>query len=256
MEKWKTIWKVIWCGLCAAGCLWFLLPLLHGGFGLGAGFGFCVCGLCLGLTAYYHKLAARGGWRRLCARVLAGLYVLGLGWAGFLTGLMFSAQHRTPPENTHVVVLGAQVYSAERMGMSLRNRVNRAYAYLEENPQALCIVTGGQGGDEPCPESLTQKNALVRMGVAPERIYMEDKSHNTRENMAFAMDIAQGQGMGTEVAIVTQSFHMYRALRLAENAGFTAYSLVADTDPIIFPEYYGRELLSLTKWWVERLLVE
>ena len=45
--------------------------------------------------------------------------------------------------------------------------------------------------------------------------------------------------MGTEVAVVTQGFHMYRAIQLAKAAGFEPYSLVAETDPLLFPEYYG-----------------
>ena len=69
------------------------------------------------------------------------------------------------------------------------------------------------------------------MGIDGSRIFMEDQSHNTRENLKFAMEIAQEQEMGEEVAIVTQGFHMYRATQLAKSAGFTPYSLVAETDP-------------------------
>lgn len=256
MGKLKQFLKITACALCTAGTIWFLLPLLRGGFRLGAAFGVCVCLLGLGLLLFYKRLAQAGGWKKACARLLAILYALGLCWAGALTGLMFSVQLRTPPPGTNVIVLGAQIYSAERMGVSLTNRVEKAAAYLLEYPGAQCIVTGGQGGDEPCPEALTQKNALARMGVAPSRIYMEDRSHNTRDNMGFAMEIAKEQGLGTEFAIVTQSFHMFRALQLAENAGFTAYSLVADTDPLLFPEYYGRELLSLTKWVAQHLVLD
>ena len=85
---------------------------------------------------------------------------------------------------------------------------------------------------------------------------MEDQSSNTRENLRFAKEIAEEQGLGEEVAIVTQGFHMYRALQLAKAAGFTPYSLVAETDPLLFPEYYGRELLSLTKWQVEHRILD
>ena len=131
-------------------------------------------------------------------------------------------------------------------------RVEKAGEYLLSHPQAKVIVTGGQGADEPCPESLTQRNALVAQGVEEDRIFQEDRSHNTRQNLEYAMDIAQEEGLGTEFVVVTQEFHMFRALQLAETAGFTAYSLTAQSDPLLLPEYYGRELLSLTKWMVER----
>ncbi len=247
-----------WIGkiLCLLGCVWFLLPLLHGGFDLGAVFGFCVCTLGFSILHFYPRLAQRGGWRRIVVRLVSVFYCLGLVWAGYLTGLMVSAQYHTPPAGTNVIVLGAQVYSAERMGVALTNRVEKALEYLLENPEVKCIVTGGQGGDEPCPEALTEKNALLRLGIEENRIYMEDQSRNTRQNMKFSREIADREGLGAEFALVTQGFHMFRALKLAESVGITPYSLVADTDPILLPEYYGRELLSLTKWHVERFVME
>lgn len=256
MKKAKLIGKAAGCVWCAAGCVWFLLPVLRGGFQLGAAFGLGVCAFGLALLLCYRRLAEAGGWKKICARIFSVLYALGIGWAIALTVLMFSVQFRTPPPGTDIIVLGARIYSAERMGVSLQNRVDTAAAYLLEYPEARCIVTGGQGGDEPCPEALTQKNGLMRRGVEAKRIYMEDKSHNTRENMVYAMEVAEKEGISTEVAVVTQSFHMFRALQLAESAGFTAYSLVAETDPILFPEYYGRELLSLTKWTVQHAILD
>ncbi|WP_322182289.1 YdcF family protein [Neglectibacter caecimuris] len=256
MKRSRTVVKWIGKILCLLGCAWFLLPLLHGGFDLGAVFGLCVCLLGFLILHFYRRLAERGGWQKAIVRLVSAFYCLGLLWAGYLTGLMISAQYRTPPAGTNVIVLGAQVYSAERMGVTLTNRVDRAVGYLLENPGASCIVTGGQGGDEPCPEALTEKNALLRLGIEEERIYMEDQSRNTRQNLNFSREIAEREGLGTEFALVTQGFHMYRALNLAESAGLTPYSLVADTDPILLPEYYGRELLSLTKWHAEKLLLE
>lgn len=224
MKGFRKVLRAVGCVFCVGGMAYFLLPLLRGGFGLGAVFGLCVCLLGLLLLVCFGKLSRRGGWRKLLARVAAVCYCLGLCWAGYLTALMLSATANTPPAGTPVVVLGARVYSAERMSVSLSNRVDKAYEYLAENPDALCIVTGGQGKDEPCPEAVTEKNALV--------------------------------GMGEEIAVVTQGFHMYRATQLAKAAGFTPYSLVAETEPLLFPEYYGRELLSLTKWQVEHLLLD
>lgn len=256
MKRVRLIFRIAGCVLCGAGCVFFLLPLLRRGFGLGAAFGECVCLLGLLILLSYGKLSRQGGWKKAAARLAASFYCVGLAWALYLTALMFSAVYNTPPENTNVIVLGARVYSAERMSVSLSNRVERALSYLEENPESLCIVTGGQGRDEPCPEALTQKNALLAQGISEDRIFVEDQSSNTRENLRFAKEIAEGQGLGEEVAIVTQGFHMYRALQLAKAAGFTPYSLVAETDPLLFPEYYGRELLSLTKWQVEHRILD
>lgn len=256
MKRVLFVLRMAGCVLCGVGCVFFLLPVFRGGFNLGAGFGMFVCLLGLALLLFFGKISRKGGWKQAVVRLVTAFYCLGLVWAAYLSGLMLSVQANTPPENVPVIVLGAQVYSEEKMGVSLTGRINAAYDYLLDNPQSSCIVTGGQGGDEPCPEALTEKNVLVKMGIDEERIFLEDRSHNTRENLVFAKEIAEEQGLGEEVAIVTQGFHMYRATQLAKAAGFTPYSLVAETDPLLFPEYYGRELLSLTKWWVERLVIE
>lgn len=247
--------KAAFIVLCAMGILWFCMPVLHGGFAEGSIFGVAVCGLGMAIALRYKRMVEKGGWRKALARTAAVLYALGICWAGYLTVLIVSYQSAPPPQARNVIVLGAQVYSAERMGVSLKNRVDRACEYLQENPDSKCIVTGGQGDNEPCPESLTARNALVRMGIDPGRIFAEDKSRNTRENLEYAMETAKANGLGTEVVVVSQSFHLYRAVRLAESAGFTASGLAAETDPIIYPSYYGRELLSLTKWYIEELII-
>ena len=250
----KKRWiQIVFICLCLVGIGWFTMPVLHGGFREGSVFGVCVCGFGVVLAVLYPKLAAGGGWRKAIARIAAACYALGLAWAGFLTALILSYQAAAPPAGLNVVVLGAQVYSAERMGRSLSYRVDSAYRYLTDNPEVKCIVTGGQGPDEPCPEALTAKNVLTRMGIDPARIFVEDRSRNTRQNLTFAREIADRQGLGSQAVIVTQSFHLFRAVRLAEDAGFEAYGLAAETDPIIYPQYYGRELLSLTKWFMEEL---
>lgn len=245
--------KALFIVLCALGILWFCMPVLHGGFAEGSVFGVAVCGLGMAIALRYKGMVERGGWRKLLARMAVVFYALGIVWAGYLTVLIVSYQ-AAPPAGRNVIVLGAQVYSAERMGVSLKNRVERAYEYLQENPESKCIVTGGQGDNEPCAESLTARNALVRSGIGQERIFFEDKSRNTRENLEYAMETAKANSLSTEVVVVSQSFHLYRAVRLAESAGFTASGLAAETDPIIYPSYYGRELLSLTKWYIEELI--
>ena len=251
MKTARIVLKNLGRALCLVGCVWFLLPFLHGGFALGAMFGFCVCLGGFLLLTFYPRWVRERAWKRRLVRIVAVLYGLGLCWAGYLTALIVSVQPVELPKNATVIVLGSQVYSAERMGVSLSNRVQAAYEYLVENPGSLAVVTGGQGGDEPCPEALTAKNALVRMGIDPWRVLMEDQSTNTLENLEFALDIALKEGLTGPYLLATQQFHQWRALQTAgllSQAGGEFYPLVAETDPILYPEYFGRELLSLTKY--------
>ena len=211
------------------------------------------------LFGMFGFFVQKGLWMRLPIGLRAGIGMLaGVGIACLcglliLIGSAFSVKGEQ--QLSYLIVLGAQM-KPNGPSVVLEKRLRRAYTYLTENPETLCVLSGGQGSNEPCAEAEAERHALIQMGVSEARIFVEDRSSNTRENMVFSRIVAEENGLGTEIVIVTQSFHMYRALMLAENAGFNPYALVADTDPVLFPLYYGRELLSLTKWNLEQLFLE
>jgi len=236
--------------------VWFLQPIFRYGLNVGNYFGIVVCGMGILIILFYKRPAAAGGVKKAVMRLFTCCYILGLAWCGYLSVLMFSAQDNPPPENTNLIILGAQVYSENSMSLSLSQRVDKAEEYLLQNPQALCIATGSQGPNEPCTEAIVQKNYLVKNGIDENRVYLEEDSANTRENLRNSLVIAKENGMTNEFAIVTQSFHMYRAQQLARQEGIVAYSLVTETEPLLFSGYYGRELMSLTKWYLESLFTE
>lgn len=236
--------------------VWFFLPTFRGiPFGIGTIFGELICVMGLVFLWKYHKLIKQGKFVKVFTRTALIIYIAGLIWIGYLSVLMLSAVVKKPPLNTNVIVLGAQVHKSGSMSKSLAQRVNAAEVYLANNDDSVCIVTGGQGDDEPFAEALAQKKALLKAGILEERIFLEDESRNTRQNVFNAKEIANENKLGNEVVIVTQSFHLFRAVKLAESAGFTAYGLPAKTDPLLFPGFYGREILSLTKWKLEELFL-
>ena len=256
MQKLKKVLKYIGIVLCALGMIWFFIPVVRGKvLTTGTIFGEFICLLGLFLLLWYRKIAEKGGWKLVWIRLLSFGFILGLLWSGYLTILMFSAVSKKPPENAHIIVLGARVFENGELSISLKKRVKAAYDYLEKPPESKCIATGGQGDNEPVAESIAEKKQLTDWGLNPKRIFIETKSRNTRENMLYAAQVAKEENLGTEFAIVTQEFHMFRAMKLAKDMGLKAYSLPAETDPLMFPAYYGRELLSLTKWKLEELFL-
>lgn len=236
--------------------IWFFLPAIRGiPFGTGTIFGEIICVIGLVFLHKYKFFVEHGGMLKKLTQISLIIYIAGLVWIGYLSVLMLSAVVKKPPSNTNVIVLGAQVHKSGNMSKSLAQRVNAAEVYLLKNEESVCIVTGGQGSDEPFPEAVAQKNAMLKSGISEDRIFLEDKSTNTRQNVFNAKEIADENKLGDRVVIVTQSFHLFRAVKLAESAGFTAYGLPAKTDPFLFPGFYGRELLSLTKWKLEELFL-
>lgn len=92
----------------------------------------------------------------------------------------------------------------------------------------------------------TEANAVAAQlkawGIEGDRILVEDKSRNTRENALFSADIVRAQGL-SKLLLVTSAFHMKRALGC-----FEAVGLHPDTRPTDFHAYAGKYHLG----WLPR----
>ena len=123
------------------------------------------------------------------------------------------------PTAPTLVVLGAGL-DGDRPSLTLIARLQTALEYLNENPHAVAVVTGGQGAYETVTEASAMAKWLTQKGVDPSRIYLEDLSTDTRENLRNARALMEQEGLSQPIAVVSNSFHLYRARILAEKAGF------------------------------------
>lgn len=117
----------------------------------------------------------------------------------------------------YIIVLGAQMKPAGPSAV-LKFRLDAAYDYLTENEGTICVVSGGQGSNEPCTEAEGMYRYLTDKGIAPERILMEDRSTDTSENIAYSKGLIGRTDVS--VGIVTNNFHVFRGVHLAKAAGF------------------------------------
>ena len=180
----------------------------------------------------------------VCVMIAAALTVALIFLYNILNSAFFTEE---PPEDATVVVLGCQVRATGDPSKALRQRLDRAYEYLAENENAVCIVSGGQGPDEPMTEAKVMRDYLVEKGIDPERIYMEDESHDTNQNMQYTAEIIEREGLSQNIAVITNSFHQYRASVYASHHGLTAYSVNSKTDPFAYPTYLVREVFAVVK---------
>lgn len=150
----------------------------------------------------------------------------------------------------YIVVLGAQV-RGERITKSLAKRLDAAYDYLIENEDTKVICTGGQGAGEDISEAFAEKRYLMEKGIAEDRIIMEDKSTSTYENLKFTLEIIGDKD--AKIAIVTNNFHVYRAVLLGKYVGFKNVDGIAgDSDNRLLLNYMVREGLALFKEFIVR----
>ena len=70
-----------------------------------------------------------------------------------------------------MIVLGAKIIG-DRPSRMLRNRLDAAYAYLQAHPDAVGIVSGGQGSDEQYSEAYVMEQYLLSKGIPAERLVL------------------------------------------------------------------------------------
>ncbi len=239
--------------LSAVTLIWSLLPPLANGIvnvGVVVSFVASLFGLAWGFhTPSGVKLK---GWRRTVAMIAWVLVGLVAAVGVVMSAFMLSAAFDKPAAGDGtVIVLGARIHG-EYPSRMLGNRLDVAADYLDENPTARCIVSGGLGKGEQYTEAHVMKKYLVEQrGIDPARIYEEGKSTDTHENIQYSMDIIRENGLSERVVIATQEFHQYRASTLAKKAGLTDVSAATCVSPHhLLLCYWGRECGAIARLWV------
>lgn len=230
--------------LCVLGAVYFLLPLSMGVLHIGmlypaAGLLLAAAGLVFpGLFRRWPRWLRR----TVCVVLGAGLLVLGT----ILTLMGIRAAHH--PDGTRpvtVIVLGCQVRSDGTPSRMLRDRIQAAYDYLSVHEEAVCVASGGQNDREPTTEARCIRDTLVSMGIDPGRIYMEDRSRSTEENLAFSAELIRANGLPADVAIASDNFHQLRGAIWAERSGLTPYAIGCASPWFLTAGYWTRETAAL-----------
>ena len=182
-------------------------------------------------------------------KILAGLMIVSLCACAVLEIPIIRGAVSEPDSNAdYVIVPGAKV-NGTNPSRVLRQRLDKAIEYAEQNSDSEIIVTGGKGTDEDISEAEAMKNYLVKKGISDDRIITENKAADTGENLEYSKDIIGDTDKS--IVIVTSDFHMYRAVKIAEQAGFARISgLPARTDAGLVPNYYVREAFGVIKYFV------
>ena len=119
----------------------------------------------------------------------------------------------------------------------------------------ICSISSGAAGNrvlcstlQPCGfryENISpEKSGLC--GSAWERLVLEEKSTNTKENLKFSDALTGCSQKNT--GILSNNFHVYRAVKIAEKAGYEhPYGIAAPSDPIMQVHYVVREAAALIK---------
>lgn len=150
-----------------------------------------------------------------------------------------------------VIVLGAAVHG-ETVSLPLKYRLDEAAEYLKTNKNAIAVVSGGQGNQENISEAEAMERYLTAKGIDRSRIIKEDKATSTYENFVYSKKILDEKfKTGYSAVLVTNEFHVFRAERIAQNAGFNDISHIgAKIDWYTVPVNCLRECAAVLKFFV------
>ena len=152
----------------------------------------------------------------------------------------------------YLILLGAGV-DGDTPSPILQDRINQAYAYLTAHPDTICIVTGGKGNDENLSEAQCMLNHLTKMGIAQERIWMENRATSTVENIQYSLQLLEEKtnNQGGKLGIMSNEFHLFRARLIAKRNGVEPICIAAPTSNLtVRVNYTLREIFVLWKYLI------
>ena len=191
--------------------------------------------------------AGLGGVVVLVLALSAPIGYLGLVLVAYLVwSLVYAAMARRAPVAAAVVVLGAGLVDG-RVSPLLAARVARGVALAEEDPRTLLVLSGGQGADEPRPEAEAMAEHAESLGVARERMLLEDASTTTEENLRRTHALLEQRGVLGPVTVVTSDYHAFRAATLLRTLGMRGHARGARTARYYLPSALLREYVALLR---------
>ena len=148
------------------------------------------------------------------------------------------------------VVLGAAV-RGEQVSLPLSDRLDKAVEYCGKNLNAIVIVSGGQGPPEDITEALAMERYLIAKGLPKERIIKEEVSSTTYENILFSKELLDSFfDRPYESVIITNDFHIFRAVKIAEKLGLNPTHYHAGIKWAYIPLNYSRECMAIMRFFI------
>lgn len=142
-----------------------------------------------------------------------------------------------------ILVLGCLVRSDGSPSHMLQDRLRRSIELYELGASPKLLMSGDHGRED-YDEVAAMKQYAIDAGISSENIFMDHAGFSTYESIFRAKEIFQAD----KILIVTQEYHLYRALYIANQLGVEAYGVASD-----YRSYSGqtmrdiREILARVK---------
>ena len=239
-----------------AGDVWCILPIIKNGiFNIGNATGIVVftCFILLGLFWKRFKALVIRFRKKKPGRIITDIAAALIAFTVILVIIesicMIRGAIKKPDGTETVVVLGSRVH-ASGPSLMTKARLDAAIEFMNKYPDSKCVLSGGQGPDEPFSEARGMAEYMLGKGISRDRLFLEDKSRDTYENLQFSKAIIEKEGLNPKISIVSNEFHLYRAGLIAKKLDLQYTTIPGKSLMILFPAYYIRELYAIIAQWV------
>jgi uncharacterized SAM-binding protein YcdF (DUF218 family) len=163
---------------------------------------------------------------------LAGVACLGIVLAASYTTYRVWAQGQKDEKRPAdaIVVMGAAQYDG-RPSPVFASRLDHGVLLYLEGMAPRFVVTGGKAAGDRTTEAAAGRAYAIEHGVPPEAIVVEDQSRTTLQSIRAVAGLLRADDAGTAV-FVSDRPHMLRVLRMAADAGITAWGSPTQRSPI------------------------
>ncbi|MFA4927779.1 MAG: YdcF family protein [Patulibacter sp.] len=164
--------------------------------------------------------------------------------------LLYALRRRTRPVDG-IVVLGAGLVDGDVPPL-LEARLERGLRLYREHgargwPSPALVPSGGRGPDEPLAEGIAMARWLHEHGVPARDVLPETKASTTEENLTLGARVLAEHDRGARIAVVTNTYHSFRAALLARHLRLDAETFGARTAAYFVPSAYLREFVAVLR---------
>ena len=230
-QNFRTLQMLRWLAMIPLGGLWYIFTFLMAGYSFSALVCLCLIGILLFYNLCDWAITRFPKTTKVVKRVFTVLLCIGLLIVGITEGLIIHASLGDRDETCeYMLVLGAKVRN-DGPSVSLMDRIRAAAAYMEAHPDVIAVVSGGKGADEPMTEAQCMYEELVKLGIDPNRIWLEDQATSTWENLHFALNLIEAKtGLRPDkIGLLSSEYHLFRAKMFARECGVEAVGIPART---------------------------
>ncbi|WP_156908383.1 YdcF family protein [Atopobium fossor] len=174
---------------------------------------------------------------------------------------------QTRKQYTHIVVLGAGLIDGRTVTPLLAKRIDAGIAAWHKNPGSKLVMSGGQGSDELVPEAQAMYEYAIDKGIPAHALVQERNSRNTQENLQFSFKLINADvrhnapnnndttsSSAPTVLIVSDNYHVYRALLLAKNMGLSCDGRGSKTRLYFYINAMVREFVAFLVIWKQSFI--